>query len=208
MNHTPTVGDTVSTGRKPSALNATTTSRQSAPESTVGQAQQIALLCSARCPGDLILKAYDFAVQACAAGVTIISGFHSAVERDCLSLLLKGKQKVILCLARDATGWRVPAHLRRAVAEGRIEIRSGCTGERRVTAKTAVLRNEYVAQIADQVLVVYATPGGKLEALTHRLIANGKLVLTFDAPYNENLIAHGARPLETRDGLDMSQRKG
>ena len=126
---------------------------------------------------------------------------------DCLKLLLKGTQKVILCPARTTDGWRVPAGLRSAVAEDRLEIRSKFKDERRVTVRTAELRNEYVAELADHVLVVYASPAGKLESLAHRLLAAGKIVLTFDSPYNANLLARCARPIETLEFADL-QRDG
>ena len=43
-----------------------------------------ALFCSARCPGDAILRAYDQAAKWRDAGRCIISGFHSPVEKECL----------------------------------------------------------------------------------------------------------------------------
>lgn len=152
--------------------------------------------CSARCPCDLTLKACDFASSARDAGLTVVSGFHSPVEQDCLNLLLKGKQRIVLCPAREIGRWRIPLGLRSSVAEGRLEIRSEFKDERRVTADTAQRRNEYVAQIADQVPMVYATPAGKLEALAHRLLADGKPVLTFESPYNASLLDRGARFFE------------
>jgi predicted Rossmann fold nucleotide-binding protein DprA/Smf involved in DNA uptake len=37
----------------------------------------LAVLCSNKCPGSLILKTYDFMRQMRDEGVTVISGFHS-----------------------------------------------------------------------------------------------------------------------------------
>ena len=50
--------------------------------------EKVALFCSARCAGDLILKAYDLAKKLRDDGVTVISGFHSPVEKECLRILL------------------------------------------------------------------------------------------------------------------------
>lgn len=52
----------------------------------------LALVCSVKCPGDLILKTYDLAQQLREAEVTIIGGFHSLMERECLTILLRGNQ--------------------------------------------------------------------------------------------------------------------
>lgn len=48
------------------------------------------LFCSARCPGAAILRAYDQAAHWRDTGRCIISGFHSAVEQECLRILLRG----------------------------------------------------------------------------------------------------------------------
>ena len=61
----------------------------------------VALFCSVKCPGDLILKTYDLARDLRQAGVAVISGFHSPMERECLDILLRGTQPVIVCRARE-----------------------------------------------------------------------------------------------------------
>jgi len=54
-----------------------------------------AFFCSSKCPGDLIVKTYDIAQILRDAGMTVISGFHSPMERECLTILLRGTQPVI-----------------------------------------------------------------------------------------------------------------
>ena len=44
--------------------------------------RSIALFCSAKCPGDLILKTYDIAQILRQAGMTVIGGFHSPMEKQ------------------------------------------------------------------------------------------------------------------------------
>jgi len=56
-----------------------------------------ALFCSVRCPGNAILGTYDQAAQWRDAGRCIISGFHAPVEKECLRILLRGTQPIILC---------------------------------------------------------------------------------------------------------------
>lgn len=60
-----------------------------------------ALFCSACSPGHTILAAYDQATRWRDAGRCIISGFHSPVEKECLRILLRGRQPVIVCLLAD-----------------------------------------------------------------------------------------------------------
>lgn len=50
----------------------------------------LALFCSVKCPGDLILNTYDLAQALRAANISVMSGFHSPMEKECLRLLLRG----------------------------------------------------------------------------------------------------------------------
>ncbi len=160
----------------------------------------LALLCSVRCPGTVILRTYDLARALRAAGRTVIGGFQSPMERECLELLLRGRQPAILCPARAVRTMRLPDALRGPLAEGRLLLLSPFEpGVRRVTAQTALRRNEFVAALAQEVVVAYADPGGKTEALCQRLARAGKPLLTFDLPENANLLALGARVVRAED---------
>jgi predicted Rossmann fold nucleotide-binding protein DprA/Smf involved in DNA uptake len=67
-----------------------------------------ALFCSVRCPGSAILAAYDKAAFWRDAGCCVISGFHSPIEKECLRILLRGVQPIIICPARSLENMRVP----------------------------------------------------------------------------------------------------
>ncbi|MHB8521521.1 MAG: DNA-processing protein DprA [Limisphaerales bacterium] len=124
-----------------------------------------ALFCSAHCPGNVILTAYDQAVKWRDAGRCVISGFHSPVEKECLRILLRGSQPIIICPAR-ALPQRVPPEWKKPLAAGRLLILSAFTATaNRVTAELACRRNEFVAAVADEIHIVHATPGGLLDAL-------------------------------------------
>lgn len=84
------------------------------------EARKVGLFCSVRCPGDAILGAYDSARKLRDDGVTVVSGFHSPVEKECLRILLRGKQPVIICLARAFGKIRLPSDWRRALETGRL----------------------------------------------------------------------------------------
>src|SRR2546425_10049876 len=66
------------------------------------QRQKLALFCSVKCPGNLILQTYDLACALRDAGVTVIGGFHSPMEMECLFLLLLGTTPVISCHGRSS----------------------------------------------------------------------------------------------------------
>ncbi len=72
------------------------------------RSRRTALFCSARTPGDAILRAHDVARRMRDEGVTVISGFHSPIEKECLRILLRGKQPVIVCPARTSSRTTAP----------------------------------------------------------------------------------------------------
>ena len=59
------------------------------------------LFCSGQCPGDVILKMYGLSLAMRDAGVPVIGGFQSPMEKECHRLLLRSRQPVIVCPARD-----------------------------------------------------------------------------------------------------------
>ena len=129
-------------------------------------AHKVGLFCSVRCPGDAILGAYDAARKLRDEGITVISGFHSPVEKECLRILLRGKQPIIICLARSLGRLRLPAEWRQAMASGRLLLLSRFEKSHRADKNTARRRNELVAALSDEVLIIHAEPGGRIEHIT------------------------------------------
>ena len=156
--------------------------------------RKMALFCSVRCPGNLILKTYDFACSLRDAGVTVIGGFHSPMEKECLTLLLRGRQPIIVCPARSIEGMRLPVPWRGPMGEGRMLLLSPSpASQNRATADQARARNVFVAALADEVFVAHASPGGKTEEFCRQVATWGKPLWTFDAPENARLRELGAR---------------
>ena len=154
---------------------------------------KLAIFCSRKCPGGLILQTYDVARALRDAGVTVISGFHSSMEEECLTLLLRGSQSIIICPARGIERMRVPREWREPLAEGRLLILSPFDGRhRRTTATRARRRNRFAAALADSVLVAHAESGGATEALCREVLAWGKPLLALDDEANAHLFALGA----------------
>ncbi|MCL5998337.1 MAG: DNA-processing protein DprA [Chloroflexi bacterium] len=158
----------------------------------------LVLLCSVRCPGQLILRAHDLAQALMRAATPVVGGFHSPVERECLTVLLRGNGLLVVCPARSLEGMRLPAAWREPLETGRLLLLSPFTGnQRRPDADMAAYRNRCVAALADVVFIVYAAPGSKTEALCREVVSWGKPVFTFDSPHNEHLMAAGARAATT-----------
>lgn len=132
--------------------------------------RRVALFCSARTPGAAILRAHDVARRMRDQGVTVISGFHSPIEKDCLNILLRGKQPIIICPGRAIESMRIPAACRAAFDAGRILFLSPFTGQpRRVTKESALRRNEVVAALADEAYVAHVAPGGQTSRIVEML---------------------------------------
>jgi predicted Rossmann fold nucleotide-binding protein DprA/Smf involved in DNA uptake len=124
------------------------------------------LFCSARCPGNAILRTYDQAAHWRDTGRCVISGFHSSVEQECLRILLRGTSPIILCPARKLP-MRVQAELQSPLAKGRLLILSSFfDSEKRVTTELANRRNILVAALADDAYFGHITVGGKTERLS------------------------------------------
>lgn len=153
-----------------------------------------ALFCSNRCPGDLILKTYDIARAMRDAGVPVISGFQTRMEKECLRLLLRGEQPVVVCPARGIDNMRIPRDWRPALDDGRLLVLSPFPATvRRPTAELAAQRNELVASLASRVFIAHTARGSKTEAFACRLADAGKPMLTVDSPANEHLLEAGVQ---------------
>ena len=138
-----------------------------------------AFLCSRQVPAGVVLKCYDWAIAQREAGRCIISGFHSQLEKDVMHYLLKGKQPIILVLARGLKK-RLEPELRDAINEKRLLIVTPFDKKiKRVTPETANQRNHLMAEMADEIFVAYALPGGNIEKLITDISHTGKTISSF-----------------------------
>lgn len=129
-----------------------------------------AFLCSKETPGSTILKAFDQAAAWRDGGRCVISGFHSPLEQQCLDILLRGRQPVVMALARGVGVLRLPAAQRKALDDGRLTIISPFPAkEKRATVALARQRNRFVAALAAEVVFAYVSPSGSLAHLTAEL---------------------------------------
>lgn len=129
-----------------------------------------AFLCSRDIPASVVLKCYDWAIEQRNLGNCVISGFHSKIEKDVFHYLLAGSQPIIMALARGIKG-KIEPDLKTAVdAERLLLVTPFAEDVKRVTEETAERRNRFMIELANEVVVGYASKGGMLE----RLIAEVK----------------------------------
>jgi predicted Rossmann fold nucleotide-binding protein DprA/Smf involved in DNA uptake len=166
------------------------------------QHRALGILASVRCPGRFILQAHDLAQNLRRAGIPTVSGFHSPVEREMLTILLRGEQPIVVCPARNLGRMRIPKEYRAPLETERMLLLSPFDERvRRATAQTAQRRNRLVAALAEWVFVAYAAPGGKTEAFCEEILEWGKPLYTFEG--NENLINMGARAVASVEDLHL-----
>jgi predicted Rossmann fold nucleotide-binding protein DprA/Smf involved in DNA uptake len=157
---------------------------------------RLGLFCSRKCPGELILKSYDMMQNLRESGVTVISGFHAPMDRECLRILLRGKQPIVVCPARSIETMRIRAEYREPLEQGRLLFLSPFAArETRISADRSEARNRFVASLADAILFVHAANGSKTEALCRAVLAKGKPTYCIESRYNEHLVAIGVRPV-------------
>lgn len=131
--------------------------------------QKVALFCSRKCPADKIMDAHDkFKVWA-QEKRTVVSGFHSPVEKECLRIFLRASGNLILCPARGILNLCIRAEWKDPIAEGRFLIVSPFDDKVcRATVLTAQKRNDFIASVSDNVVVIYAKSGSKLKDIECR----------------------------------------
>ena len=169
-------------------------------DTSILKSRKLAFFCSVNCPGEPIVQAYDFARAMRDARVAVMSGFQSYVEKDCLELLLRGTQPVIVCPARAIQNLRLPTAWKAGIDQKRLLLLSPFAEHiRRPTAALCEQRNEFVANLADLLLFAYADPGGRTEALARKVVRWGKPVFTFDSKENANIVALGAVAIKSGD---------
>lgn len=158
------------------------------------QNKTLALFSSAKCPGKVILQTYDMMKNIREAGLTVIGGFHSPMESECLNILLKGKQPIIFCPARSIKGMHIKPEYKKPLDEGRLLILSPfAEKEKRISSERALERNRFIAAIGDSIFIPYAAPNSKTEELCKELLSWNKPVYTLQSESNSNLISLGVK---------------
>ena len=153
----------------------------------------LGIMCSQNCPGDLVLKGFDATKQIRDQSITVVSGFHSSMEKDIFEILLRGSQPIIHCLSKAIETYRIPKNLRPRIEIGQLTIIAPDFPmvEKRITKDTSEMCNKLVMDICDQVLIIHAHEGG---SLVREIIFRGKNVshiFALSSPNNNHLLKLG-----------------
>jgi len=126
---------------------------------------KVAFLSSRSFPADLDPCVRQWADRQCANGVCVISGFHSSVEKKVLHYLLAGSQPIILALA-SGINRHLESQFEEPLAAGRLlVITRYAASVTHPCQEKCYQRNRLMLQLADEVVIGYAAPGGNLERL-------------------------------------------
>ncbi len=158
-----------------------------------------ALFCSKKCPGELILKTHDLAQRFKERGIPTIGGYHSPIEQECLRVLLRGVQPILLCPARSIENMRLKSAWKDAFAKERLLILSPFESRyNRQTETLANRRNAFVAALADKICIVHAAEDSKTLEFAQMIVSWDKPVFTFNTPANRALFEFGVQSIERR----------
>lgn len=152
----------------------------------------LGLFASVKCPASLILKAHDFAQKLVEDCTPVICGFHSPVEKVMLSVLLRGSGSIVICPARGLDEMRIPAGYQLLIEKGQMLYLSAFPSSiKRPKENFTQERNRIVGALAERIMIIYANPGGKIEALCRDLLSRNKTVFALPGKQNTHLFEQG-----------------
>src|SRR5215831_8918278 len=164
----------------------------------------LGFFCATRCPGSVILRTYDLAIALREAGIPVIGGFHTPMEKEGLEVLLRGQQPVVICPARNIERLRMPMSWRKPYDQARLLVLSPFVArQRRPTTELAEYRNRFVATLATNIFVAYAVPESKTAQFCGELVAQHRRAYTLDLPDNAHLVQRGVLSLALHDLVEL-----
>ena len=166
-----------------------------------------ALFCSSTCPGEIILKAHDLAQKFKETDTPTIGGYHSPIEKECLRVLLRGAQPILLCPARSIEKMRPQQAWKDALAEERLLILSIFENRHQSTVALANQRNAFVAALADKICIAHAAEDSKILEFAQMVVSWDKPVFTFDTPANKPLFELGVQSMARGWAHESAQKK-
>ena len=111
------------------------------------------------------MSCYDWAIKMCKENKCVISGFSSKLEKDVWDFLIKGNQPIILVLSRRMYH-DIPDDMQRLLDSGRLLIIS-TTSSHRQSRATAFVRNKYICEQADRIVMVGVSSTSSLFPLSN-----------------------------------------
>lgn len=126
----------------------------------------LGIIASRECPGHVLLETLDRVPEWVKAGRVIVSGFHSPLEQQVLTSLLRRKGRAVKVLARSLAGYKPEPQEKEALAASRMLLLSNYPSEiTRTTRSTALERNQLVLMLASEHYVPYLSESSPLREL-------------------------------------------
>jgi predicted Rossmann fold nucleotide-binding protein DprA/Smf involved in DNA uptake len=123
-----------------------------------------AFLAASNIPPEMVLRCYDWAGRMAEEGQCVMSGFSSHLEREVLHFLMKGRQPIIVVLARGMYK-DIPPEFQLLMNENRLLVISVSKAVRQSKA-TAHIRNKYICDQANRLVFVGVTKSSSLYPLS------------------------------------------
>lgn len=125
---------------------------------------KLAFLCSRNFPPEVALKSYRWADEQREKGACVISGYHSPIEKEVLCRLLKGRQPIVIAMAKGLA--KLDAEWGQAIDAGRLLVISRyAESVSHPCESKCYQRNRMMMELADRAVIAYASAGGNLEKL-------------------------------------------
>lgn len=119
----------------------------------------------------------DWALNQVSTRQVVVSGFHSPLEQSVLRLLLEARSPVVAVLARPVADARLKPDWEAAIAKGCMTVVSDSMQAKRLTSEEAHQRNKLAVQLAEHIVIAYASTGGSLAGQAETWTSRGLPVL-------------------------------
>jgi hypothetical protein len=124
-----------------------------------------AFFCSRKIISSIVLECYDWAIEQRNKGNCVISGFHSAIEKDVFHFLAKGNQPIIMVLHKGLKENWEPEIQKLLDANRLLIITPFDKSVKWGSEETGKQRNQFTLSLAKEIKVGYISPGGNLGKL-------------------------------------------
>jgi predicted Rossmann fold nucleotide-binding protein DprA/Smf involved in DNA uptake len=128
----------------------------------------LGFIASRECPGHILVETLDRVPQWVRARRVVVSGFHSPLEQQVLTSLLRRDGRAVKVLARGlgSAGYRPTPEEREPLTTGRLLVVSAFPASvTRTTRETALARNRLVLAMAAEHCIPYLSADSPLRAL-------------------------------------------
>lgn len=164
-------------------------------EPSILKGKVLGILSARKMEPDLALKTSELLRQLGSLDATFVSGWHSPLEEEVLSILLTRSPRIIFCVAKSLNKFIPSAGVENLVSQGRGLLLTHCSPKaKRISRDASLRRNQLVIALSKGLLVLSAPQGSASFKLAKLALNSGKTVFAVQHPMNRSLLALGALP--------------